>query len=130
MKRGFTLPELIAVLIVLSFIAMIAIPAVTKVIKENKTNICVIQFDNIIEDAKGWASDNIEKLPINDDDAKITVSFDDLVKYGYAGDSLIDPITKEGFTSEWAVQISNSLHKLEYKIVKNNVVIDTRSYCR
>lgn len=131
MKKGFTLAELIGVLVVLALIGMIAIPTVTKVIKSNKSNICVIQFNNILEEAKSWASDNIEKLPTTVDDDPVTISFSDLVKYGYSEDKLIDPITKEEFSSDWAVVISKNINKLEYKITKSGKEIDTKNeYCK
>ena len=131
MKKGFTLAELIGVLVVLALIGMIAIPTVTKVIKSNKSNICVIQFNNILEEAKNWASDNIEKLPTTVDDDPVTISFSDLVKYGYSEDKLIDPITKEEFSSDWAVVISKNINKLEYKITKSGKEIDPKNeYCK
>lgn len=130
MKKGFTLAELIGVLVVLALIGMIAIPTVTKVIKSNKSNICIIQFNNILEEGKSWASDNIEKLPANADDNPIIVTFNDLVNYGYAEDKLIDPITKEKFSANWGIKISYVLHKLEYQIVNNNTVVDPEEYCR
>lgn len=129
MKKGFTLAELIGVLVILALIGTIAIPSVTKIIRENKNNICIIQFNNIIEETKNWGSNNIEKLPSNDGEA-INVSFDDLVKYGYAEDNLINPITKAKFTNEWYVKIEKFSNKLQYKIYQNNNWVNPEEYCK
>lgn len=141
MKKGFTLAELIGVLVILALIGMIAIPSVTKTIKNNKSNICIIQFNNIIEEAKGWASNNIDKLPTtngaysNIDECIsngycTTVTFNDLVKYGYTEDNLIDPITKEKFSDSWYVKIEKINNKLDYKIYNGTEWIDPEKYCK
>lgn len=129
MKKGFTLAELIGVLVVLALIGMIAIPAVTKTIKKNKSSICMIQFNNILEEAKGWASNNIDRLPSNNGE-NIQVTFNDLEKYGYSEDNLIDPITKEKFSDNWYVKIEKMNNKLEYKIYNNTEWINPEVYCK
>ncbi len=129
MKKGFTLAELIGVLVVLALIAMIAVPSVTKTIKENKSKVCVIQFNNIIEEAKGWASNNIDKLPINSGD-KIEISFNDLAKYGYSEDNIIDPITKKQFSDSWHIVVEKINNRLEYKIYNYTEWIDPEKYCK
>lgn len=129
MKKGFTLAELIGVLVVLALIGTIAIPSVTKIIKENKNDVCIIQFNNIIEEAKNWGSNNIDKLPSNNGEF-VTVSFNDLVKLGYAEDNLIDPITKEKFSNNWYVKIEKFSNKLQYKIYEESNWINPDEYCK
>lgn len=129
MKKGFTLAELIGVLVVLALITMIAVPSVTKTIKENKSKVCVIQFNNIIDEAKGWASNNIDKLPINSGD-KIEISFNDLAKYGYSEDNIIDPITKKQFSDSWHIVVEKINNRLEYKIYNDTEWIDPEKYCK
>ena len=140
MKKGFTLAELIGVLVVLALIAMIAVPSVTKTIKENKSKVCVIQFNNIIEEAKGWASNNIDKLPtnsggctvVNDTNKEycIAITFNDLVKYGYSENNITDPVTKQQFSDSWYVKIEKINNKLEYKIYNGEEWIDPEKYCK
>lgn len=127
MKRGFTLAELMGVLVVLALIGMIAIPSVTNTIKENKKNICKISFSNIIEETKGWASDNMEKLPSQNESTD--VFFSDLLKYGYSEDNLVDPKTKEEFGSEWKVVITKTNNRFEYNIYNGSEYIDPEQYC-
>ena len=127
MKRGFTLAELMGVLVVLALIGMIAIPSVTKTIKENKKNLCKIGFTNIIEETKGWAGDNIQRLPGQNESTE--VYFSDLVKYGYSEDKLVDPKTKEEFGDKWKVVITKSNNRFEYKIYNDSEYIDPEQYC-
>lgn len=127
MKKGFTLAELIGVLVVLALIGMIAIPSVANSIKDNKRKLCNINFSNIVDEAKGWASNNIEKLPSLNETVEIT--FSDLVKYGYAESNLIDSKTKEAFTDDWKIVITKSASRFEYNIYKGTEYIDPSQYC-
>lgn len=127
MKKGFTLAELIGVLVVLALIAMIAIPAVADTVKNNKIQLCKITFTNIIEEAKGWASNNIDKLPNANESVEVT--FEDLVKYGYSEDTLVDPATKEPFTSDWKVVIKKINNRFEYNIYNGETYINPNEYC-
>lgn len=127
MKKGFTLAELIGVLVVLALIGMIAIPSVAQSIKDNKKKICNIGFSNIMEEARSWASNNIERLPSLNESTEIL--FSDLVKYGYSEDNLVDPKTKEPFTDEWKVVITKTANRFEYNIYKGTEYIDPVQYC-
>ena len=127
MKKGFTLAELIGVLVVLALIAMIVIPTVAKTIKQNKIQLCNIGFTNILEEAKSWASNNIEKLPAVNESTEIL--FTDLVKYGYSEDKLVDPKTKEEFGDKWKVVITKTNNRFEYKIYNDSEYIDPEQYC-
>ena len=58
MKKGFTLIELIAVLVLLSLIAIFTFPSVNKTIKDRKEALYNVQIDNI----KASAVSYIDKL--------------------------------------------------------------------
>ena len=47
MKKGFTLVELIAVIVLLSLIALFTLPSVNKTIKDRKEALYNVQIDNI-----------------------------------------------------------------------------------
>lgn len=125
MKKGFTLAELIGVLVVLALIGMIAVPSVAQSIKENKQKICVIQFSNITEAAKSWAANNIEKLPRS-------VTFNELINSGDLEDNLKNPKTGESFSNEWRVKIEKVNSGFQYKIYSSNdesSFVDPQKYC-
>lgn len=55
-KKGFTLVELLAVIVILAIILAIAIPSVTNIISNGKTNANAIQSNLIIDAAKKYPS--------------------------------------------------------------------------
>ena len=57
-KKGFTLVELLAVIIILAIIATISVPSTLNVINYTKEKACEEQVKMIEDAAKRWASDN------------------------------------------------------------------------
>lgn len=62
-KNGFTLVELLAVLVLLSVISIIAIPNVIDAVNSSKKKLYSEQVNRILEAADRWAQDNDDKLP-------------------------------------------------------------------
>lgn len=58
MKKGFTLVELIATLIILALVSLIVVPNIDKNLRKIKAGITEVQKDAIIEAAKYWMQDN------------------------------------------------------------------------
>lgn len=58
MKKGFTLVELLGVIIILGIIGAIAIPIVQNSIKESGVNACKMQVESFIKAAKNYTSQN------------------------------------------------------------------------
>lgn len=117
MKKGFTLAELLGVLIVLALIAMIAFPAVSGSLKTYKKKVCIVQLDNIIEAGKEWAADNITQLPETEEsDDYRDVSLNSLIKYGYLDDDIKNPKTKKAFEDDLVVRIQKYKNKYTYKL--------------
>ncbi len=66
MKKGFTLIELLAVIVILGLLAMVAVPAMSRAIKESKQNLYDVQIKNIENGARNWAADNLSILPVEE----------------------------------------------------------------
>lgn len=62
MKKGFTLVELLAVIVIIGIVALIAVPAVSRNIKESKQELYELQVQDINLAAKKWATDNYDEL--------------------------------------------------------------------
>ena len=99
MKRyGFTLVELMGVIIILGVIALIAIPIVDRQLKESKNDLHQTQKENIKEAAKLWTAKNIYNLPASGESCYIKYS--DLVNGGFLDEELKDPKTNTIFTDD------------------------------
>lgn len=62
-NKGFTLVELIGVVVILGLISLIAIPTITSSLKKYKESLYKDSLDNIVQAAKNWGAENIGKLP-------------------------------------------------------------------
>ncbi len=99
MKKGFTLAELLGVIVILSLIALITVPAITDTLQNYKIKLCNTQLEEIISAAKTWGADNLVKLPSSEGQIK-TVSLKTLSDYGYIDAVIQNPVTKENFDLE------------------------------
>lgn len=87
MKKGFTLVELLAVIVLLGIIGLIATPTVTNVIKNNKEKALNHQKELIIRAARNWANANSFNISENE-----MVSVNTLQSEGYLENINIDEI--------------------------------------
>ena len=62
-KKGFTLAELLGIIIILGVITLIAFPIINKMIKDSKLDAYDAQVKTIIEAARTWAVNNPDRLP-------------------------------------------------------------------
>ena len=114
-KRGFTLAELLGVIVILGLVSLITVPAVTQSIKKYKQDLYDIQIENIITAAKTWASDHILELPDNEGDTYM-ITIADLQKDGYIKDELQNPVTKDPFKTTAQITIKRVGKGYEYSL--------------
>ncbi len=104
-NKGFTLAELLAVFVLLLIIFMIVYPSVNKVIDNSKNVTYEKQIDSILSAAYDWSLKNPSKLP--DDDSKIYVTLALLKSESLLDSNLINPKTREPFSNDLVISISN-----------------------
>lgn len=121
-ERGFTLVELLAVIVILGLIALVSVPAITGIIKSGKEDLANSQEETIEMAAKNWASDqkNIMKLPV--DGNEICINFSTLQEQGYLDLNLKNPKTGKPY-DKGHVSIERVGRRLTY-----TVDIDTNGY--
>ena len=81
-KNGFTLVELLAVIIILSVVALIAVPNVLRLLNDNKAEINGYEKKLIIDAAEAYMADNI-----SEDCENTSVTVSTLIDDGYLADS-------------------------------------------
>ena len=86
-RNGFTLVELMAVIIIISLIALLTFPNIINQIKKTKKSNNKMIEDVVIEQAKKYVNDNEEEFQ---DDDGYCLSIDTLVDKGYVNEQLVD----------------------------------------
>ena len=125
MKKGFTLAELLGVIIILGLVGLISLPAVTESLNHYKNKLCNTQVSYMISAAKNWGSDHLLELP--DEEETKTIKVSDLIKQGYLnGDSdatnendklkIVNPSTKEYFSPDPVITITKKENQFIYTI--------------
>ena len=72
MRKGFTLVELLVVIVILGLLSLVVYPSVIKVINDNRTSAYESQIKIVEKAAKEWGVENPSKLP--DNRCKISIS--------------------------------------------------------
>ena len=105
-KRGFTLVELLAVIIILSLLALLTSTAVTKLVKDAKSDLNSTQLELIKSAAQTWGADNITKLPSTGKCGYLTLL--DLKEYGLIDSRVIDPNTNQEISNNLKIKITTT----------------------
>lgn len=121
-ERGFTLIELLGVVIVLGIIAAIITPVVIKMIDKGAEDADRVQYSNIVADAKIWAADHVETLPILDNEY-VEVTLTELKSEGLLNYNVKKPGSKSDFDSSALVRITFKDNQYTYEIYENGVKI-------
>ena len=85
-KKGFTLVELLGVIVILSLLTLISSIAITSIVKKSKTELTDTQKEIILKAADLWAEDNLENLTQNN--YCTTKSINDLKNAGYLNNTI------------------------------------------
>ena len=111
-RNGFTLVELMAVIIIISLIALLTFPNIINQIKKTKKSNNKMIEDVVIEQAKKYVNDNEEEFQ---DDDGYCLSIDTLVDKGYVNEQLVDINNKD---NDVIMMIKKG--DFSYKIVNKN----------
>lgn len=110
MKKGFTLAELLGVLVILAAILLIIMPIVDKTIKEGKDDLYDKQVNSIKLAMELWLTDHA-KL---DEGEYIVITLSQLKDAGLIEFDIKNPKTEELFPNDMVLTIENNNDELEY----------------
>ena len=111
-RKGFTLAELLAVIVILGIITSITVPIVTDQIDKYKTKVCVTQYDNILNAARSYGADHLTELGKSK-----TITLKTLNDDGYIDASnMKDPITKNTISQDLKIIIEKVGKKYKYRM--------------
>ncbi len=113
-KKGFTLIELMGVLIILGILSVIAIPTITKAIHNSREKAYEDQVGIIMAASKNWSADHIRDLP-TEDGASIAVTIRELQEDGFLEVNIQNPKTQEPFNTSSYVTISRYGDRYNYE---------------
>jgi len=116
-KNGFTLVELIAVLVILAIVIMIATPQVIRLIEENKEKTYVQQTKTMEKTAERWSSKNTSKLSETE---PYYLDIDTLVAEKLlASKEVIDPRTNKVMEGCIVIKFDSKYNQFEHKYSEN-----------
>lgn len=95
MKKGFTLIEMLGVVIILSLLVVVGNVAITSITKNAKVELSNVQIELIKESAKRLASDNVSYLPSKNKCKFITL--EELYDYDYFNNEVINPANNQAY---------------------------------
>ena len=121
-KNGFTLVELLGVVTILAMLGMIVVPTINKVISDNKRELYEIQISNIKSGTSDFVSENIfsDRLEIPNN-SSIGIKLGKLKELGYVDSDISDPITKNKFSDDMVVMITNRNNVFSYTVCDGSV---------
>ncbi len=92
MKKGFTLVELLAVIVILGILGLVVYPSVISVIKDARDSAYKSQVKVIEKASKEWGVEHPNNLPEIDSATSVWISVSKLIKDGYiSNDDVANP---------------------------------------
>lgn len=103
-KNGFTLVEVIGVIVILSILSLIAIPVIDRSLNKGKENLSKIQREQIIKSLRNYYAENLgEFRNVSTDSNNPTCKTVGELKNGYLPTDLNDPKTGERISEDLEV---------------------------
>lgn len=111
-KKGFTLAELMGVIVILLAVFMIAIPTIDRTLKQGRQKLFDEQVETIKASLQEWTS--IYQKPREGEAIKLTLS--QLKEAGLADYDITNPKTEKLFPNDMVLTIYNNDGILEYSV--------------
>lgn len=114
-NKGFTLVELLAVLIILGMISLIVIPSVSGTLNASRQSSYKKQIKVLETAAEKWGVENIGLLPQNNSGDTLVLDFNTLYTSGQITKyPIINPVTNEELEGCILITYNNQYQQYEY----------------
>ena len=107
-KDGFTLIELMAILVILSVILLVAVPAISKTLKNSSIKEFERFKDDLLLAAKAYVETNTNVCPDRKTVPACYISIQELINQGYIDSVVIDPDTKEPVSTSNTIVVTGT----------------------
>ena len=111
-NKAFTLIELLAVVTILTILALVITPIVDRNIKKSKETAYLSQIENIRMAGEAYYSDNFLLKPTESNSTTITLQ--QLISEGYISNNIKNPKKGQAFTENIYIELKNINGKNEY----------------
>lgn len=119
-SKGFTLVELLAILVVLAIVAVIITPVIQKSLKANKESLYNILIEQIEDYTKDYLAQNTNFLP--EDNEISIIKFEDLKKSGLLQINVSNPITGNIISNQSIVKVTKKSNNYVYEVITHDLV--------
>lgn len=116
-KKGFTLVEMIGVVIILSLIILIITPNISESLKSSRNRAYQVQIDEIESAARSWSIYNSDNLPEKDEEIIITLL--QLKLGGFLSLDLKNPKNGELFPDDMQIKITKKGLNYVYTVLED-----------
>lgn len=118
MKKGYTLVELLGVIVILGIIGLITVPVVQKTLMDSENSTCYEQIKLFEKAAKNYVSSN----PYNENYS--SVSLDELIKKGFLDESQLENPKGGTFSGTVKIEYNNGKYTFNYNYGVNDTNCD------
>lgn len=120
-NKGFTLVELLAILVILGVVATIITPVIQKSLKANKEKVYDILVDQIKDYTKDYLAKNTDELPDIEGETN-SIKFIDLKKEGLLQINVVNPINDNIISDESVVKVTKKSNSYTYEVITYDLV--------
>lgn len=118
-KKGFTMVELMGVIVILSIILVMAVPTITETMKATQKKDIASFLKSVYVASETYVEGNIDMFKLDGDGAKDFILLSELVDNAYLSNTMVNPETRKTIKFETSIiEIAkNSEGIIEYKYV-------------
>jgi len=120
-KRGFTLVEMLGIVVVLGIISTIAIPVIQGSINSNREKMLNVVKKQLIDVSKDWSAKNVSSLP-EENGESVSVTLKDLKESGLLRIDVGNPKTSKVLSNESFITITKRDNNFVYEVILYDLV--------